>query len=99
MIKLTVKQNGITYEQTFTGESLDPVYKYLDNMGKMKEMYIEKIRYESNETLYPDQQKYNHGYDCVNCSSDHLSKMDTHSYICNNCGYTMVEVNNKLILE
>ena len=99
MIKLTIKQNGITYEQTFTGDSLDPVYKYLDNMGKMKEMYMDQIRYEANETLYPDQQKYNHSHNCVNCSSEHLSKMDTHSYICNDCGYTMVEVNNKLILE
>lgn len=97
---LKIKYNGIVYEQTFTGTNLTPVYNYLDNMGKMKDFFMEQMRERAaKDALYPDQHVYSNDLKCANCSSQDLGQTDSHTYLCTDCGYTNVEVNGKLILE
>jgi hypothetical protein len=97
---LKVKYNGIMYEQTFTGTNLVPVYNYLNNMGRMKELFIEQMREgESKKALYPDQDVYSNDLKCANCSSQDLGQKDSYTYFCSHCGCTNVKVNDKLILE
>jgi len=68
-------------------------------MGKMKELYVEQLReQESFKTLYPDQQDIMNNEQCLNCLSFNTVQIKTYTYDCQECGVTMVEIDNQLRL-
>ena len=68
-------------------------------MGKMKELYVEQLReQESFKTLYPDQQDMMNNEQCLNCLSFNTVQIKTYTYDCQECGVTMVEIDNQLRL-
>jgi hypothetical protein len=68
-------------------------------MGKMKELYVEQLREEESfKTLYPDQQDIMNNEQCLNCLSFNTVQIKTYTYDCQECGVTMVEIDNQLRL-
>lgn len=68
-------------------------------MGKMKELYVEQLReQESFKTLYPDQQDMMNNEQCLNCLSFNTVQIKTYTYDCQECGVTMIEIDNQLRL-
>ena len=68
-------------------------------MGKMKELYVEQLKeQESFKTLYPDQQDMMNNEQCLNCLSFKTVQIKTYTYNCQECGVTMVEIDNQLRL-
>ena len=69
-------------------------------MGKMKELYIEQLKEKNSfQTLYPDQQSMMNNEQCVNCLSFHTTPIDKSTHRCDECGITMIEINNELRLS
>ncbi len=68
-------------------------------MGKMKELYIEELKNkQSFKTLYPDQADMMNNEQCLNCLSFSTIQIKTYTYKCDECGVTMVEIDNQLRL-
>lgn len=68
-------------------------------MGKMKELYVEQLRdQQAFQSLYPDQQDMMNNEQCINCLSFDTVQIKTYTYDCQECGVTMVEIDNQLRL-
>ena len=68
-------------------------------MGRMKERYIEQLREEEvKQHTYPDQYEMMNNEQCINCLGFSTITLEVHTIICDDCGVTMIKIDDQLRL-